>query len=234
MPGGPPLGCCCSASSSLGWWFFRVKTSNGMIELVNLPKDAEVLVDGEEVAVTWPGGGKPAVVTVTAGKHKIMVKKDGLEISGDEVTVQAESRKKGSCRAGGVAGSLQPSAAGRYSGDYLIPIVTAPEPPMDFPITDLMDEQACYAQLVSGCIPTASPARAAINTTASSSTVAAATRCSTSAAATATGLQRLHRHGPARPPASPPRVDPDHPRLRPRRPHRPARPRAGLRPLRSS
>ena len=35
----------------------RVKTSNGMIELVNLPKDAEVLVDGAEVAVTWPGGG---------------------------------------------------------------------------------------------------------------------------------------------------------------------------------
>ena len=48
----------------------RVKTANGMIELVNLPKDAEVLVDGEEVAVTWPGGGKPAVITVTAGKHK--------------------------------------------------------------------------------------------------------------------------------------------------------------------
>ncbi len=72
----------------------RVKTANGMIELVNLPKDAEVLVDGEEVAITWPGGGKPAVVTVTAGKHKIMVKKDGLEISGDEVTVQAAGREK--------------------------------------------------------------------------------------------------------------------------------------------
>ena len=72
----------------------RVKTTNGMIELVDLPKDAEVLVDGEEVAITWPGGGKPAVVTVTAGKHKIMVKKDGLEISGDEVTVQADGKEK--------------------------------------------------------------------------------------------------------------------------------------------
>jgi len=72
----------------------RVKTANGMIELVNLPKDAEVLVDGEEVAVTWPGGGKPAVVTVTPGKHKIIVKKDGLETSGDEVTVQAQGKEK--------------------------------------------------------------------------------------------------------------------------------------------
>jgi len=72
----------------------RVKTANGIIELVNLPTDAEVLVDGEEVAVTWPGGGKPAVVTVTAGKHKIMVKKDGIETSGDEVTVRAEGKEK--------------------------------------------------------------------------------------------------------------------------------------------
>ncbi len=72
----------------------RVKTANGMIELVNLPKDAEVLVDGAEVAVTWPGGGKPAVITVTPGKHKVMVKKDGIEISGDEVTVQADGKEK--------------------------------------------------------------------------------------------------------------------------------------------
>jgi formylglycine-generating enzyme required for sulfatase activity len=72
----------------------RVRTSNGMIELLNLPKEADVFVDGEEVAVTWPGGGQPAVVTVTAGKHAITIKKDGLEISGDEVTVQAEGREK--------------------------------------------------------------------------------------------------------------------------------------------
>jgi len=71
----------------------RVKTANGTIELVDLPKDAEVLVDGAEVAVTWPGGGKPAVVTLPPGKHKIMVKKDGLETSGDEVTVQAEGKE---------------------------------------------------------------------------------------------------------------------------------------------
>ena len=72
----------------------RVKTANGMIELVNLPKDAEVLVDGDEAAVTWPGGGKPAVITVTAGKRRILVKKDGLEISGDELTVKAEGIEK--------------------------------------------------------------------------------------------------------------------------------------------
>ncbi len=70
----------------------RVKTSNGMIELLNLPRDAEVLVDGDAVVVTWPGGGKPAVVTVTPGKHKIVVTKDGIRTSGDEVTVQANGK----------------------------------------------------------------------------------------------------------------------------------------------
>ena len=71
----------------------RVKTSNGTIELVNLPKDAAVFIDGEEVSVTWPGGGKPAVISVTAGKHKVSVKKDGLEVSGDEVAVRAGGKE---------------------------------------------------------------------------------------------------------------------------------------------
>jgi hypothetical protein len=47
---------------------------------------------------------------------------------------------------------------------------------MDFPITDLMDEPACYAQSSTGCTPTAWPARAAIETTAWQSTAGAATR----------------------------------------------------------
>jgi serine/threonine protein kinase len=72
----------------------RVKTAYGLIKLVNLPADAEVFVDGAEVAVTWPGGGKPAVVTVTAGKHKIKVEKDGLGVSGEEVTVQAGGKQE--------------------------------------------------------------------------------------------------------------------------------------------
>jgi formylglycine-generating enzyme required for sulfatase activity/serine/threonine protein kinase len=67
----------------------RFKTTDGMIELVNLPQDAEVLVDGKVVAVTWPGGGKPATITVPAGKRKVEVKKDGFEVSGDEVTILA-------------------------------------------------------------------------------------------------------------------------------------------------
>ena len=64
----------------------RVNTANGTIDLVNLPKDAEVFVDGEKFAVPWLSDGTPAMVWVTAGKHRITVRKDGLATSGDEVT----------------------------------------------------------------------------------------------------------------------------------------------------
>ncbi len=67
----------------------RVKTTNGTIELVNLPRDAEVFVDGAEIAVTRPSSGKPAVITVSAGKRGIEVRKDGIRVFGQEVTVQA-------------------------------------------------------------------------------------------------------------------------------------------------
>jgi serine/threonine protein kinase len=67
----------------------RVKTSDGIIEILNLPADAEVFVDGEKVAVTWPAGDKPAVITATAGTHKVKVKTADVQTTGDEVTVQA-------------------------------------------------------------------------------------------------------------------------------------------------
>jgi serine/threonine protein kinase/formylglycine-generating enzyme required for sulfatase activity len=72
----------------------RFRTANGTIELANLPGDAEVFVDGADVAVTLPGGGKPAVITVLPGQHRVMVKKDGIEISGEEVAVQAGGNAK--------------------------------------------------------------------------------------------------------------------------------------------
>jgi formylglycine-generating enzyme required for sulfatase activity/serine/threonine protein kinase len=72
----------------------RIRTANGTVELANLPQDANVFVDGTEVVVNWPGGGKPALITVTPGKHKIVVKRDGVEVSGDEITLLAGGKEK--------------------------------------------------------------------------------------------------------------------------------------------
>jgi serine/threonine protein kinase len=71
----------------------RTKTARGFIELVNLPKVARVYVDGEEASVTWPAGNKYAVISVKPGPHKVVVKKDGLEISGNGLSVQVEEEK---------------------------------------------------------------------------------------------------------------------------------------------
>jgi serine/threonine protein kinase/formylglycine-generating enzyme required for sulfatase activity len=71
-----------------------VKTANGIIELPDLPKDAEVSVDGEKVKVTWSNGGERAIVTVSPGTHNVRVMKDGVELSGEEVTVQADGKEK--------------------------------------------------------------------------------------------------------------------------------------------
>jgi len=75
-------------------WVLKVKTPNGVIVLGGLPEQAEVLVDGGTVSVRWPDGGGPAEITVPAGKHKVKVKKDGIETSGDEVTVRAGGKEE--------------------------------------------------------------------------------------------------------------------------------------------
>ena len=102
---------------------------------------------------------------------------------------------------------------------------------MDFPIADLMDEDACYAKLVALLHPDGLACPRCRPPTASASTAATAPRCSTTGATgcgrvfnafTGTALPGTHRTPVAD------RADP--PRRRPGRAHGPAGPRAGLRP----
>src|SRR5262249_22197564 len=75
-------------AASLGG-VFKVKTSEGVIVLENVPKDSEVLVDGDKVTCTWPGGGKPVEIGAVPGRRKIEVKKDGFSTFAKELTVKA-------------------------------------------------------------------------------------------------------------------------------------------------
>jgi hypothetical protein len=68
---------------------FKVKTPEGVIVLANLPKDADVFVDGDTVTVSWPGGGEPAVIRPTPGRRKLEVKKDGFTTFAKELTIKA-------------------------------------------------------------------------------------------------------------------------------------------------
>ena len=94
---------------------------------------------------------------------------------------------------------------------------------MDFPITDLMDEDACYAKLVAWlhpdglacprCRRARPPARPPPPPRPGPRLPLRPLR---------SGLQRLHRHGPAGHPAAARRAGPDRARHRPGRAHRPA------------
>ncbi|HZY84125.1 MAG TPA: family 16 glycoside hydrolase [Gemmataceae bacterium] len=80
----------------VGLWaagVLKVKTRDGTIVLEGLPADAEVLVDGAKVTVTWADGGKRAEVYVKPGTHQVRVKKDGLEAQGDSVTLEEGGRQ---------------------------------------------------------------------------------------------------------------------------------------------
>jgi hypothetical protein len=70
-----------------------VKTEDGTIVLENLPADAEVLVDGKKVTVTWGEDRKQAQIRVKPGTRKIEAVKDGIEVIGEEVVI-ADGRLK--------------------------------------------------------------------------------------------------------------------------------------------
>jgi len=73
---------------------FKVKTSDGVIVLENVPKDSEILVDGDKVNVTWPGLGKPLEIRAVPGQHKVEVKKDGFTTFGEVVTIKTDESEE--------------------------------------------------------------------------------------------------------------------------------------------
>src|SRR5207302_1194738 len=71
---------------------FKVKTRDGVIVLENIPKRAEVFVDGEKITLRWPGGTGPVEVSVPPGKRGVEVKLEGFRTFGQEVMVEAGGR----------------------------------------------------------------------------------------------------------------------------------------------
>jgi formylglycine-generating enzyme required for sulfatase activity/serine/threonine protein kinase len=73
---------------------FKVKTSEGVIVLENVPKDADVFVDGSKITLTWPGIGKPLEIRAVPGQRKVEVKKDGFKTFGEVVTVKKDGSEE--------------------------------------------------------------------------------------------------------------------------------------------
>ena len=68
----------------------RLKTADGVIVLENVPKDSEILIDGNKIELKWPGGGAPLEIRAVPGQRKVEVKKDGFKTFGEVVTVKAD------------------------------------------------------------------------------------------------------------------------------------------------
>ncbi len=68
---------------------FRVKTPDGTIVLQGLPGDADLLVDGVKVKLTWPGDDKPVEIRAVPGEHKVEVSKGGFQTFGQRVRFQS-------------------------------------------------------------------------------------------------------------------------------------------------
>ena len=72
----------------------KLKTSDGVIVLRNLPEDVEVLVDGNKVSLTWPGGGEPVKIQALPGQRKITIMKGGFTTFSNEVTIKSGESKE--------------------------------------------------------------------------------------------------------------------------------------------
>lgn len=73
---------------------FKVKTPDGVIVLENIPKDSEILVDGDKITFAWPGVGKPLEIRAVPGQRKVEVKKDGFKTFGEVVTVKTDKSEE--------------------------------------------------------------------------------------------------------------------------------------------
>jgi formylglycine-generating enzyme required for sulfatase activity len=79
----------------VGLWaagVLRVKTKDGTIVLEDLPPDAEVLVDDQQVTVTWAGGSQ-AQVSVKPGTRRVQVTRGGIKVAGEQVLIEEGGQK---------------------------------------------------------------------------------------------------------------------------------------------
>lgn len=102
----------------VGWWAWgvlgsvRVKTSEGVIVLSDVPPDADVFIDGDKITLTWPGEGKSLEIRAVAGERKLEVKQAGVSIYERELIVKAGESQAITVRLEPAAGGSASSGAG--------------------------------------------------------------------------------------------------------------------------
>jgi formylglycine-generating enzyme required for sulfatase activity len=73
---------------------FKGNTTDGVIVLKDVPKDSEIVVDGEKITFAWPGVGKPLEIRKVPGQHRVEVRKDGFKTFVKEATFKTEGSEE--------------------------------------------------------------------------------------------------------------------------------------------
>jgi serine/threonine protein kinase len=66
-----------------------VRTPNGNLVLENVPEKAVVEVDGEKKVIVTPAAGKPIEIQLKPGTHSVVVKRDGVVLTGETLTIES-------------------------------------------------------------------------------------------------------------------------------------------------
>lgn len=96
---------------------FRAKTSEGTLVLRNLPEGAEVSIDGERFAFTWPGLDQPLEIRAVPGEKRLEVTKGGFTAFATDLSLKPEGREEVSIRLEPLAGA--PATSSAAPGDLL-------------------------------------------------------------------------------------------------------------------
>jgi formylglycine-generating enzyme required for sulfatase activity len=103
--------------AGLGGVLFRVKTPSGTVVIENVPPDAEVRVDGEQVTVSRKGDTL-TVTSLPEGPHRLKVKHGGDEILSSDLTVAFGSDP--------LRLRVEPAASADKTQPKIPPVVTPP------------------------------------------------------------------------------------------------------------
>ncbi len=79
--------CCALLATTLFAGVLQIRTQNGTIVFENLPQDAKVIVDGEQVKVQWNDDKETATIELPAGQRELQVWRNDVMVEGTTVKI---------------------------------------------------------------------------------------------------------------------------------------------------
>lgn len=82
------------AAAAVWGTVLSVQTRKGKLVITNLPVNAEVEVDGDQIDIKMDGAQWSATTTLSAGKYEVIVKVSGVQVQGETVSINAGGEQR--------------------------------------------------------------------------------------------------------------------------------------------